>query len=312
MSGFWSGWVKFLVVLNLGITFLLFIMALRIKIPTQPDGTTGHVWAHGVLREGVRKLPLWWALFSALMFIVGFVYLALYPGFGGFKGVLGWTSAEELQHDVQTNDAKIEAVLQPHRGQSIVQLAGDPAAVEIGHRLYLDNCAACHGGEALGNQTLGAPNLVDADWLYGGDEESILASIRDGRSGVMPAWGGALGRDGVNEVAAYAVSLSGVRAPADWVAAGKTRYDTMCIACHGADGRGNPQLGAPNLTDKSWLYGNDFARVTQTIRDGRAGVMPSWRHRLSEDQMRTIAAWLVARGTLEGRIRESGQAEPMS
>jgi cytochrome c oxidase cbb3-type subunit 3 len=296
MSGFWSGWVKFLVVLNLGITFLLFIMALRIKIPTQPDGTTGHVWAHGVLREGVRKLPLWWALFSAAMFIVGFAYLALYPGFGGFKGVLGWTSAEELQRDVQANNAKIEAVLQSHRAQSLEELAGDPTAIEIGRRLYLDNCAACHGVEARGNQVFGAPNLSDGDWLYGGDAQSILASIRDGRNGVMPAWGGALGREGVNEAAAYVLSLSGVNAPADWVAAGKTRYETMCVACHGADGRGNSQLGAPNLTDDAWLYGSDFAQVTQTIRDGRTGVMPSWQHRLSEDEMRTIAAWLVALG----------------
>ncbi len=313
MSGFWSGWVKLLVVINLGITFFLFIMALRIKIPTQADGTTGHVWAHGVLREGVRKLPLWWALLSAAMFIAGFIYLTLYPGFGGFKGVLGWTSAEELQRDVQANNAKIEAVLQRHRGESLEKWAGNTAAVEIGHRLYLDNCAACHGGEALGNPVLGAPNLIDDDWLYGGDLQSILTSILDGRNGVMPAWGTALGRKGVNEVAAYVVSLSGVNAPADWVAAGKTRYETMCTACHGIEGRGNSQLGAPNLTDRSWLHGDDFARVTETIRDGRTGVMPSWRERLSEDEVRTIAAWLVAqRVPAGGRIHQNGHAKPTS
>ena len=299
MSTFWSGWVMFLVVLNLGITLFLFVWGMRIKIPTLPDGTTGHVWAHGVLREGVRKLPLWWVLFSASMFLIGFAYLALYPGFGGFKGLLGWTSADELQRDTAANNAKLEASIQPLRPLSIEQLAADPKAAGIGHRLYLDNCAACHGSKALGNQTVGAPNLIDADWLYGGSSETILTSILDGRNGVMPAWGGTLGREGVNEVAAYVLSLSAVKAPADWVAAGKVRFDTLCVACHGADGSGNPSIGAPNVTDTVWLYGGDFASVAATIRNGRNGVMPGWRPRLNEDQVRVIAAWVYAQGQRE-------------
>jgi cytochrome c oxidase cbb3-type subunit 3 len=294
MSGFWSGWVKFLVVLNLGITFLLFILALRVKIPTQPDGTTGHVWAHGVLREGVRKLPLWWVVISALMFVIGFVYLALYPGFGASKGALGWTSMQQLQRETATNDAKLRAAIEPLRPLSIEQIAADSQSAEGGHRLYLDNCAACHGSEAHGNQVLGAPNLTDRDWLYGGDSAALLASISDGRNGAMPAWGSTLGRDGVNEVASYVLSLSGVTAPEDWVAAGKPRFEMICAACHGPDGRGNPALGAPNLTDNVWLYGGDFPSVTASIRDGRSGVMPAWRHRLSEDERRAIAAWVVA------------------
>ncbi len=298
MSGFWSGWVKFLVVLNLGITLFLFILALRIKIPTQKDGTTGHVWAHGVLREGVRKLPLWWVLFSGLMFIVGFSYLALYPGFGGFKGLLGWTSEQQLEREVAANDAKLQAALEPLRPMSIDQIAADPQSAAIGHRLFLDNCAACHGSDARGNRTLGAPDLADRDSLYGSDGAAVLASIRDGRNGTMPPWGSALGRDGVNEVASYVLSLSGVTAPRDWVDAGKPRYEMMCAACHGADGRGNPALGAPNLTDDVWLYGGDFPSVAKSIREGRSGVMPAWRHRLSEDEMRAVAAWVVAQSQL--------------
>jgi cytochrome c oxidase cbb3-type subunit III len=294
MSGFWSGWVKVLVVLNLGITFTLFMVALRIRIPTLADGTTGHVWAHGVLREGVRKLPLWWVVFSAAMFATGFAYLALYPGFGNFGGSLGWTSKAEHQRDVAATNAKLEVVIEPLRALSIEQIAADPQSAMLGHRLYLDNCAACHGAQARGNQVLGAPDLADADSLYGADAETILTSIRDGRNGVMPAWGTALGRNAVNEVASYVLSLSGVAAPADWVSAGKTRFDTMCGACHGADGRGNPLLGAPNLTDKVWLYGGDFAQVATTIRDGHGGAMPAWRHRLSEDELRSITAWVVA------------------
>lgn len=306
MSGFWSNWVKFLVMLNLGITLFLFIWALRIRIPTEPDGTTGHVWAHGVLREGVRKLPLWWVVFSASMFVWGFIYLALYPGFGGFKGVLGWTSAGELQRDAAVNDAKLEELIQPLRERTLHEWAADPQAASFGHRLYVDNCAACHGAEARGNQSLGAPDLVDADWLYGGDSETILTSILDGRNGVMPGWGAALGREGVNEATSYVLSLGGVAAPADWVAAGKTRFEMMCVACHGVDGRGNPAMGAPDLTDDAWLYGGDFASVATTIREGRSGVMPAWCERIGEDQARAIAAWVIAKG---GREQPSDRDE---
>ena len=299
MNSFWSGWIMTLVVLNLGITLVLFVTALRLKIPTQPDGTTGHVWAHGVLRESVRKLPLWWVLFSIAMFVCGFAYLTLYPGFGSYKGTLGWTSQEELQQDTRANESKLERALQPMRQVTIEQLAGDSQAVSMGARLYEDSCAGCHGMAARGSFVVGAPDLTDGDWLYGDDTDTILASIMDGRGGVMPGWDGVLGREGVNEVAAYVLSLGGVNAPADWVAAGKTRFDTLCVACHGADGRGNRALGAPNLTDRRWLYGGDFASVTQSIRHGRSGVMPPWRHRLSEDQARVIAAWLYTQRRLD-------------
>lgn len=299
MSSFWSGWVKFLIVLNLGITLLLFVWALRIRIPTQHDGTTGHVWAHGVLREAVRKLPMWWVLFSIGILIWGLSYLVLYPGFGEYQGTLGWTSQQELERDTLANDAKLEARFSPWRDLSIEQLATDRDATHTGSRLYQDNCAACHGATARGNSVVGAPNLLDDDWLYGGESATILASILEGRRGVMPGLEGALGRDGVNEVAAYVVSLSGVTAPADWVAAGKSRFDTLCVACHGADARGNRAMGAPNLTDKSWLYGGDFTSITHSIRHGRNGVMPPWRHRLTSDQARLITAWLYAKAPEE-------------
>ena len=174
-------------------------------------------------------------------------------------------------------------------------MAADPAAAAIGHRLYLDNCAACHGADALGNQAVGAPDLTDAEWLYGGDSASVMTSIVDGRNGVMPPLGSVLGPQGVSEVAGYVLSLSGIKVPAEWVDKGKARFDALCVACHGADGHGNPALGAPNLTDATWLYGSDFARVAESIRDGRNGVMPAWRSRLSEDQLRMVAAWVLAK-----------------
>lgn len=294
MSTFWSGWVKFLVVLNLGITFFLFVWALRVRIPTRPDGTTGHVWAHGVLREGVRNLPRWWILFSAAMFIFSFGYLVLYPGFGNFEGALGWTSTAELQRDTTLNDAKLEETIRPLRTMSIAEMSLHPTATAHGYRLFQDNCAACHGTRAKGNQALGAPDLTDDDWLYGGAGETILASILDGRQGAMPAWGQVLGRDGVNEVTAYVLSLGGYSVPKDWEAAGKAHFEKICVACHGVDGRGNSAIGAPNLTDRTWLYGGDFASIAASVRDGRHGIMPAWRGRLSEDEARMIAAWVYA------------------
>lgn len=297
MSGFWSGWVIFLAVLTIGISVSLFVGGMRVKLPTQADGTTGHDWDG--IREGVRKLPWWWILYSAVGFLVAFAYLALYPGLGIFKGMLGWSSEEQLQRDAAANDAKLEALIEPWRTLTVEQLAESAEAVGVGHRLYLDNCAACHGSTAQGNQALGAPNLTDADWQYGGDGETIVASILDGRNGVMPPWGAALGHNGVNEVASYVLSLGGVTGPEDWVAAGKQRFETLCVACHGPEGLGNPAMGAPNVADRVWQYGGDFASVATSIRDGRSGVMPAWRSRLNNDQARLIAAWVVKQGPRE-------------
>lgn len=294
MSNFWSAWVIVLLVLNVALVLFLFVWAQIVKVPTEPDGTTGHVWAHGVLREGVRKLPMWWVIYSVIGLVAGIGYFVLYPGFGGFKGVLGWTSTEELQRDTAASEQRLEATLAPLRAASLGDLAANSTATSIGQRLYLDNCAACHGERALGNTVIGAPNLTDADSLYGTDPDSVMASIRDGRTGTMPAWGAALGVHGVNEVAAYVLNFSGVATPPDWRAAGKARYEAMCVACHGVDGRGNRALGAPDLTDSTWLYGGDFGHVAESIRDGRTGVMPAWGQRLSTDELRLIAAWVFA------------------
>ena len=293
MTPFWSAWIMFLVVLNLGITLFLFLWGLRVKIPTQPDGTSGHVWAHGVLREGVRRLPLWWIVMSGSMFVVGFAYLALYPGFGAWKGVLGWTAHGELAHDVAANRERLDPLLQRSAGQPVEKIAGDADATRLGGRLFVDNCAACHGRDGRGNQVLGAPNLVDADWLYGGDGATILASIQDGRHGTMPPFGGTFDATTIGNVANYVLSLSGADHSPTRAAEGKATF-AVCSACHGPAGKGNPALGAPNLTDDAWLYGGDLATIEKTIRDGRGGTMPAWRTRLDDTEARLIAAWVHA------------------
>ncbi|MGH8172026.1 MAG: cytochrome-c oxidase, cbb3-type subunit III [Rhodanobacteraceae bacterium] len=258
-----------------------------------PDGTTGHVWADGVLRESVRRLPLWWVVVSASAFLIGFTYLALYPGFGSFKGLLGWTAHEELSADTEANQSKLVSITQQLAQKPIEELAADPLAMQVGQRLFIDNCAGCHGREAHGNQRLGAPNLADGDSLYGADAESIMTSILDGRHGAMPPLAGSFNQQGLDDVANYVLSLSGAPHSPARAAAGKSLF-ALCAACHGADGKGNRAIGAPDLTDAIWLYGADVDSINVTIRYGRAGVMPAWRARHADPEARLIGAWVYA------------------
>jgi len=282
----------FLVVLNLGITFFLFLWGPRVKIPLAPDGTTGHVWAHGAVREGLHRLPLWWILLSGAMFLAAFVYLILFPGFGNHKGTLGWTAHGELAAAVEENQAKLAPLMRDFMLYPVEQLAADPAATHLGKVLFEDNCAACHQRSAKGNIAIGAPNLTDADWLYGGTGADITASIKDGRNGVMPPWA-SLGEDTVHNLAQYVLSLSGQPHDAAKATAGEPAFAT-CAACHGADGKGNPALGAPNLTDEVWLHGGTLADIEKTIHDGRQGHMPAWSPRLSDQDIHVLAAYVYS------------------
>lgn len=299
MSLGWSLWVMFLVVLNMGITFFLFIWGQRVEIPVQPDGTSGHVWAHGVLREGVRKLPRWWVFLSASMFAWGLAYLALYPGFGNSKGLLGWTSHGQLADDIAAMNSRIGEYKQFYLSLPIAKLSTNPSAVRIGERMFVDNCAGCHGRAAQGNVLLGAPDLTDTDWLYGGDEEAIRASILEGRHGTMPPLGPALGEGGTDKLANYVLSLSGAPHDKAAAAAGQVQFP-VCAACHGVDGKGNKALGAPDLTDSIWLYGGDLETIRHTINHGRAGRMPAWKSRLDDAEVHVIMAWLHAQSKGRG------------
>jgi len=291
MSAGWSLWVMFLVVLNLGITLFLFLWGPHVKIPVQPDQTTGHAWAHGTIREGLRPLPRWWLLLSASMFVGGIGYLVLYPGFGNHKGLLHWTAHGQLARAVAANDAKLAPLMQRFRLYPVEQLAGDPDAKQLGRRLFDDNCAACHGRDARGNQALGAPDLTDDDWLYGGTGKDIASSIHDGRGGVMPPWNSLGGQTDAN-LAQYVLGLSGAPHDAAMAAAAEPIFKATCAACHGADGKGNQGVGAPNLTDRIWLHGGSPAEILATIRDGRQGHMPNWDKRLDDDQIHVLAAFV--------------------
>ncbi|MCO5121446.1 MAG: cytochrome-c oxidase, cbb3-type subunit III [Burkholderiaceae bacterium] len=302
MTPFWSGWIMSLVTFNLGVTLFLFLWGLRVKIPTLPDGTTGHIWAHGVLRESVRPLPLWWVVISAAMFVIGIGYLVLFPGFGSHQGLLGWTAHGELAADEAATRARLAPLVERHGQMTVEQLADDPVSVAIGQRLFVDNCAACHGASGKGSRLLGAPDLTDRDSLHGGDGEALMTSILDGRRGAMPASGALLGSAGVEQVAQYVLSLSGRSNDPLKAALGKEHF-TTCVACHGPDGKGNQALGAPDLTDSVWLYGGSQVQVEKSIRDGRSGEMPAFRGRLSETEAKVIAAWVYRQSNPAGTAR---------
>ncbi|HLS81351.1 MAG TPA: cytochrome-c oxidase, cbb3-type subunit III [Steroidobacter sp.] len=254
---------------------------------------TGHVW-DGDLEEYNNPLPRWWLGLFILTIIFAVGYLVFYPGLGAFKGVGGWSSVAAYESQMELQRAKFEERMAPFSAKSLLELASDPQAMSTARNLFGANCSTCHGSDARGAR--GFPNLTDDDWLWGGDEHAVHDSIANGRRGVMPALGEALGPDGVNEVASYVLSLSGQEAPADWVAAGKPRFEAMCAACHGANAKGNPLLGAPNLTDEVWLHGGDFESVRATITNGRSNEMPAHRESLGETKVRLLAAYVLSLG----------------
>ena len=290
-----SAFIIVLTTLNVvGAVWLMVAMRKRGAAEPGPSAeTTGHTW-DGDLAEYNNPLPRWWLwmFFISVAFAVG--YLVLYPGFGSYAGTLGWTSARQHQELQQASEAQAQQIMARFDGKSLEQLRDDPAAHTVGRNLFANNCAVCHGADGHGN--VGFPNLSDQDWLYGGAPEQIETTITAGRAGVMIPWKDVLGSAGVENVLAYVLSLSGRAPPAGDVAAGQALFNTNCVACHGADGRGNQTLGAPNLTDHTWLYGGSVDAVRASIAGGRQGQMPAQLDRLGAQRVKLLAAYVLSLG----------------
>jgi cytochrome c oxidase cbb3-type subunit 3 len=172
----------------------------------------------------------------------------------------------------------------------VEEIASDPAVRKMGMRMFGNNCAQCHGGDAKGSY--GFPNLTDNDWIYGGDPDTIKATLVNGRQAAMPAWGSILGDQGIAEVTQYVLSLNGRDADETMAAAGEKHFQTYCVACHGADGTGNPALGSPNLVNGIWLYGGTQEQIAHSLRAGRNGQMPAFKDTLSEDKIHILTAYV--------------------
>ena len=302
MTTFWSWFIALLTIASIiGIVWLLIATA-RSKAGGTAD-TTGHTWDED-LTEYNHPLPLWWLGLFLLSVIFGAIYLAFYPGLAVTKGTLGWTSDKEVKADLADANRKLESVFAQFRDKTIDALSTDPKALEFGHNVFANNCAVCHGSDARGAK--GYPNLADNDWLYGGQPDTVLTTILKGRQGVMPPLGAALGEQGVEEVASYVLTLSGRKADQKSADAGKARYMTICIACHGPEGKGNPVMGAPNLTDDIWLYGSSVEDIKTSIKNGRSGQMPTWEAILGQDRARLVAAWVLAQSRQPADAKQAG------
>jgi cytochrome c oxidase cbb3-type subunit 3 len=262
-------------------------------------GKTGHVW-DGDLEELNNPLPRWWLGLFIITILFGAGYLTFYPGMGNFAGTSKWSSVGAYEEQVSRQRANFEERLASLKDRSLKELAGNGSAMATAKNLFGANCAGCHGSDARGAK--GFPNLTDKDWLWGGDEQRLLETIAQGRHGLMPALGSVLGEQGVNEVASYVVSLSGGKAPADWVSAGQQRFAMLCVGCHGVDAKGNAMLGAPNLTDNVWLHGGDFDTVRATITNGRDNQMPAHQDLLGDTKVKLLAAYVLSLGEAQMHV----------
>ncbi len=265
-------------------------------------GDTGHVWDEDI-RELNNPLPRWWLNLFNITIVFSLVYLALYPGLGNLAGFLGWTQDNRYAEEVAAAEAAQSEVFARYQGMDVEALIRDEEAMDTGRRLFGNNCAMCHGSDGKGG--VGFPNLTDGEWQWGEGYDNVLTAVTSGRQAAMPPWADALGEDGVKEVTEYVMQLSGQQADATLAAAGQPKFAMFCVACHGADGTGNPMLGAPDLSNDIWLYGSDRATIEEGLHQGRYGAMPAFGDQLSEERRRILAAYVLgldyAAGLTEGR-----------
>ncbi len=316
MTSFWSIWVIVLTLACLAIIFGLLLWNLKNYTGVKEGESCGHEFDG--IEELNNPLPKWWTYMFFATFIWSVYYLAAYPGLGNWEGLGKWTSSNQgitslaeskeateqalangenvqLDQEFIAADERFGPIFESFAKQDIETLVKDEKALEIGQRLFSQNCAQCHGSDARGGQ--GFPNLTDNDWLYGGTPDKIKETLLYGRVAAMPPWGDALGEQGIKEMTAHVLSLSGRTVNQKDAAAGAAKF-AMCAACHGADGKGsvahNLPFGAPNLTDNIWLYGRSKRAVEETLINGRAGVMPAWKDILGEDKVHLLTAYVYS------------------
>ncbi|WP_079229040.1 cytochrome-c oxidase, cbb3-type subunit III [Pseudomonas putida] len=300
MTTFWSTYISVLTIGSLiGLAWLL-LSTRKGQSNNTTDQTMGH--SFDGIEEYDNPLPKWWFWLFVGTLVFGAGYLVLYPGLGNWKGILpgyenGWTGANEWQKEMEKADAKFGPIFAKYAAMPVEEVAKDPQALKMGSRLFASNCSVCHGSDAKG--AYGFPNLTDKDWRWGGEPETIKASIMNGRHGVMPAWVEVIGDQGVADVAAFVLTNLDGRSLPEGVKAdplkGKEIFAGNCVACHGPEGKGTPAMGAPNLTHpQAFIYGSSFAQLQQTIRYGRQGQMPAQAQIQGNDKVHLLAAYVYS------------------
>ena len=285
-----AGWSFFIIVLTLSnIAACVWLMFWQRKKRVAKGQTLGHEF-DGIV-EYDNPLPRWWLGTFIGTIVWGLLYLLLYPGLGSFAGVLGWSQQGQYDAEVERAQAAYGPLYASLAARPIPELAQDGEAMKTAGRLFANNCSQCHGSDGRGGS--GFPNLTDAAWQWGGDPETIKTTILYGRQGVMPAFAPAIGgEEGIPAVVAYVRHLGGFETDPELRAVGQQKYMTVCVACHGADGKGMQALGAPNLTDETWLYGASEEAIAEGLRQGRHGVMPAQKDLLGEEKVHLLSAYV--------------------
>ena len=294
MSDFTSSfWPMFITVISVGGVIgcaLLLWLTSKIKA-TSPNGdnTNGHVWDE-TLREMNNPLPRWWVWMFIITIVFSLFYFAAYPAIGTYAGKLGWTQVKQYEQEMEAANKTIAPLYAKFAAMPVEELATNPEAKAIGERIFMNNCAQCHGSDAHGSR--GFPNLTDKDWIHGGSPEKIAETLTNGRVGMMPPMAAAVGtEDDVKNVANYVLSLSNSDHDATRAAAGKEKF-AVCAACHGADGTGNQSIGAPNLADNIWLHGAGEEAIIKRINEGKVNQMPAQGAKFTPEQIHVLAAYV--------------------
>ena len=288
-GNFWSAYVAGITLVGILACLVLLWVTARKKVAATGDNTTGHVWDED-LTEMNNPMPRWWMWLFVLTILFSLLYLVAYPGLGSYPGELGWSTRAEYDAEVERANRELAPLYAQFTSRKAEEVAGDVQAMAIGERLFMNNCAQCHGSDARGSK--GFPNLTDPDWLHGGSPAKIAETVKAGRQGSMPPMAAAVGTpDDVKNVANYVLSLS--KDPHDSVRAqlGKSKF-TACAACHGMDGKGNAALGAPNLTDDVWLHGWGEQAIVNIINNGKTSVMPGQAGKLTDAQIHVLTAYV--------------------
>jgi cytochrome c oxidase cbb3-type subunit III len=297
INDFWPWYVGTISVASiLACAFLLWIAG-QAKVDSHDrdpnDNTTGHLWDQD-LRELNNPLPRWWMWLFIITVLFSLAYLVVFPGVGRFAGLFNWSTEREHSEDVASLKKRIAPIYAAYAAQPIEALAKNPNAMAIGERLFMNNCSQCHGSDARGSASY--PNLTNGNsaWLGEKGQEHIVQTITNGRIGMMPPMGAAVGNDQeVSALANYVLSLSGSVHDKAKASAAKEKFVT-CAACHGADGKGNKALGAPNLTDNYWLHGASEAAIIAMIKNGKSNVMPPQNKVLTPEQIHVVSAYVVS------------------
>ena len=308
-SGFWGIYITIITLASIIACGVLLKMMSTRKVSGAQVETTGHSWDEDLV-EYNNPLPRWWIWLFYITILFSLGYLLLYPGLGNFGGSSQWTSKKQYDEEITQANALAAPIYEKYAKTDLKQLAANPEAMALGQRLFLNYCAQCHSSDARGGK--GYPNLGDMHWIYGGEPETIKETIAKGRVAMMPPWGPVLGEEGVKDMAHYVLSLNGRTFDTLRAARGKEKYATTCVACHGLEGKGNPAIGAEDLTQVVLLYGADEPALIETISKGRTSTMPGQKELLGEAKLHIVAAYVWSLSNARPAAAPPSAAKPDS